>query len=189
MVQKRKLNRGLEALLGSGVIPKPQPESVNDGGAGSNPGEAVPVAELPIEHLQRGMYQPRRDFDAEALDTLAEGPGDPCEAVTLSFCDPLTGGPTLPTLGCEMTLLRGHEKTCPHRHTAAAVYHAFEGEGFVTIGEERIAFQTGDSFVVPSWAWHSLENTGTAPALLFSINDGPVMQALGFSREERESGQ
>lgn len=72
MVQKRKLNRGLEALLGSGVIPKPQPKSVNDGGAGSNPGEAVPVAELPIEHLQRGMYQPRREFDADALDTLAE---------------------------------------------------------------------------------------------------------------------
>lgn len=122
----------------------------------------------------------------KALDALAEGPGDPCEAVTLAFCDPVTGGPTLPTVSCEMTLLRGKEKTKAHRHTAAAVYHAFEGEGRAQIGETRIEWKKGDTFVVPSWAWHSLENTAAVEALLFSINDGPVMRSLGFWREQRQ---
>lgn len=121
----------------------------------------------------------------KALDVLAEGQGDPCEAVTLSFTDPITGGPTLPTVDCEITLLRAGEKTQAHRHTAAAVYHALEGAGTARIGEVKIEWEQGDTFVVPSWAWHRLETRGTAQALLFSINDGPVLKSLGFWREER----
>lgn len=147
-----------------------------------------PMRSLHPDYSATAVRPPYRYPWAEtraALETLAEGPGDSCEAVTLAFCDPLTGGPTLPTIGCEMTLLRGREKTAVHRHTAAAIYHAFEGEGFVTVGNDRIAFRNGDTIVVPSWAWHSLENSGSDPALLFSINDAPVMHALGFWREER----
>ncbi len=120
-----------------------------------------------------------------ALDVLAEGAGDPYEAVTLSFADPLSGGPTLPTVDCELTMLRSGEKTRSHRHTAAAIYHVFQGRGSAAVGDARVAWEEGDTFVVPSWAWHGLENRGSEPALLFSINDGPVMNALGFWREER----
>ena len=49
----------------------------------------------------------------------------------------------------------------------------------------RIEWHQGDAFVVPCWAWHAHANEGTGPALLFSITDAPVMQALGFWREER----
>ena len=71
MAQKRKLNRGLEALLGSELLNSPQ-------------GEATPAAptsdatlatlpnNLPVEKLQRGVFQPRREFDQEALQTLAD---------------------------------------------------------------------------------------------------------------------
>ncbi|MQA66856.1 MAG: cupin domain-containing protein [Alphaproteobacteria bacterium] len=120
-----------------------------------------------------------------ALDMLAEGDGDPHEAVTVTFADPVTGGPTLPTVDCEMTLLRAGEVTQAHRHTAAAVYHAFEGAGAAVIGDRRIEWQQGDTFVVPSWSWHAFENRSGSPALLFSINDEPVMRALGFWREEQ----
>ena len=120
-----------------------------------------------------------------ALDMLAEGPGDPFDAVTVAFADPVTGGPTLPTVDCEMTLLRAGEKTAAHRHTAAAIYHAYEGAGSALIGETRLDWEEGDSFVVPSWAWHRLESRGNREALLFSINDAPVLRALGFWREEQ----
>ena len=62
--RKRKLNRGLDALLGSELTP--------------SSGERETIAadnelkQLPVEFLQRGKYQPRRDFDQEALQELAD---------------------------------------------------------------------------------------------------------------------
>jgi gentisate 1,2-dioxygenase len=43
-----------------------------------------------------------------------------------------------------------------------------------------------DIFVVPSWQWHSHENTTGEDAILFSITDQPASEALGLYREEAE---
>jgi ParB family chromosome partitioning protein len=66
MAQKRKLNRGLEALLGTGLVATGQSETQE-----TQAGELSLPADLPIERLQRGVYQPRREFEQEALKTLA----------------------------------------------------------------------------------------------------------------------
>ena len=71
MAQKRKLNRGLEALLGTGLLAKGQDETQGAQTPAAEQGALAPAAELPIERLQRGAYQPRREFDEEALQTLA----------------------------------------------------------------------------------------------------------------------
>lgn len=71
MAQKRKLNRGLEALLGTGLLAKGQDGTQAAQTPAAEQGAPTPVAELPIERLQRGAYQPRREFDEEALKTLA----------------------------------------------------------------------------------------------------------------------
>ena len=71
MVQKRKLNRGLEALLGTGLLAKGQDETQGAQPAAAEHRVLTSSAELPIERLQRGAYQPRREFDEEALQTLA----------------------------------------------------------------------------------------------------------------------
>ncbi len=71
MAQKRKLNRGLEALLGTGLLAKGQDGTQAALTPAAEQGALTPVAELPIERLQRGAYQPRREFDEEALKTLA----------------------------------------------------------------------------------------------------------------------
>jgi len=42
----------------------------------------------------------------------------------------------------------------------------------------------GDIFVVPSWQWHSHENTTSDDAILFSISDRPATEALALYREE-----
>lgn len=64
MVKKRGLNRGLEALLqGSGSldVDLTQDQPIAKDG----------LQELPVEWIQRGVYQPRRDIEPEALDELA----------------------------------------------------------------------------------------------------------------------
>lgn len=64
MVKKRGLNRGLEALLqGAGSL---------DVDLNQASGESTDeLQHLPVEWLQRGVYQPRRDLDPEALEELA----------------------------------------------------------------------------------------------------------------------
>ena len=70
MSQKRKLNRGLEALLGSGLLADSQGQA--DTAASEGAIQTGAPNEIPVEKLQRGTYQPRREFDAEALQTLAD---------------------------------------------------------------------------------------------------------------------
>lgn len=64
MVKKRGLNRGLEALLqGAGSfdvdLTKNDPKLIDA------------LQELPLEWIQRGVYQPRRDINPETLEELA----------------------------------------------------------------------------------------------------------------------
>ena len=54
MAQKRKLNRGLEALLGTGLLAKGQDGTQAAQTPAAEQGALMPVAELPIERLQRG---------------------------------------------------------------------------------------------------------------------------------------
>lgn len=64
MVKKRGLNRGLEALLqGAGSLDMDLTQSV--------PAAKDGLQDLPIEWIQRGMYQPRKDIDPETLEELA----------------------------------------------------------------------------------------------------------------------
>ena len=71
MAQKRKLNRGLEALLGSGLLANSSEPPQPDSSEGSSETSKAPLTDLPVELLQRGAYQPRREFEAEALESLA----------------------------------------------------------------------------------------------------------------------
>ena len=74
MAPKRKLNRGLEALLGTGLLNKPDANTATPPATGGQPAlsDANPLSELPIEQLQRGTYQPRRTFAQDALQSLAD---------------------------------------------------------------------------------------------------------------------
>lgn len=65
MASKRKgLGRGLDALL-SGSGGKEAPSTVE-------PRSDEVLKYIPVEFIQRGKYQPRRDFDPESLEELAE---------------------------------------------------------------------------------------------------------------------
>lgn len=65
MAKKRSLGRGLDALLDSHRAAREAGEAVDavlDSGL---------LQEIPVEFVQRGKYQPRRDMDPEALEELA----------------------------------------------------------------------------------------------------------------------
>jgi len=67
MMKKRGLGRGLDALLGSHQAAK---KTAEDNAVETQPADAD-LRELPVEFLQRGKYQPRRDMNQEALEELA----------------------------------------------------------------------------------------------------------------------
>ena len=122
----------------------------------------------------------------KVLNAVGERPGDPYDGILLNYANPLTGGPTLPTFNCAMQMLRPGEKTLSHRHTSSALYHVFRGQGSTTIGDIHFDWQEGDSFVAPLWKYHRHENRHAQPAILFVMNDQPLMEALGFYREEAQ---
>lgn len=66
--KKKRLGRGLDALLGSSEITNGASENTNKG-TPSAP-ESAPSS-LPIEKLQRGEYQPRTNMDQASLEELA----------------------------------------------------------------------------------------------------------------------
>ncbi|HEY9033740.1 MAG TPA: ParB/RepB/Spo0J family partition protein [Pseudomonadales bacterium] len=65
--KKKGLGRGLDALLGASAS-KPATDSPQPAASTSDNGL---MRELPVEFMQRGKYQPRRDMSPEALEELA----------------------------------------------------------------------------------------------------------------------
>ncbi len=64
MSPKKRLGRGLDALLTRPTVAVSRPESAEAGNDA--------LKNLPVEHLQRGQYQPRVDMRQDSLEELAE---------------------------------------------------------------------------------------------------------------------
>jgi gentisate 1,2-dioxygenase len=124
-----------------------------------------------------------------SLQRLAAGAGNPYEGVALEYINPVTNGPTLPTLSCWLQMLRSREQTKAHRHNSTSIYHVFRGSGTTTINGEPFEWEKGDTFVVPLWTWHEHANRSSAEeAILFSMHDTPILRAFGLYREEPQEG-
>jgi gentisate 1,2-dioxygenase len=140
------------------------------------------------ESLRRGMpFRYAWKETHAALRALGEHDHDPHDGRLLRYVNPVTSGYTYPTMSCEIQLFKGKESTRPHRHTSTAIYHVVRGQGRTRVGEGYLEWSKGDSFVVPLWQWHAHENVSNDEAVLFSINDRPVMESLQLYREEAEN--
>jgi gentisate 1,2-dioxygenase len=121
----------------------------------------------------------------ETLQSLRGEEGSPFDGIRLEYQHPQTGGPVLPTMGSHIQMLRPGEHTQAHRHTGSGVYYVQEGEGATIIDGKRFEWAEKDIFALPSWAVHEHINaSSTKDAVLFSIQDSPVLERLGFYREE-----
>ena len=124
------------------------------------------------------------DKTYEALQNLAELGSDPFDDVAMEYSDPTTGGPVLRTMTCWVQLIRPGVRTKAHRHTSSKVYQVFKGEGYSVINGQRFDWTEGDFLVVPSWAWHEHAAADGKEAILFSIQDTPIMKSMALYREE-----
>jgi 1-hydroxy-2-naphthoate dioxygenase len=122
----------------------------------------------------------------KALQEIRAEDADPCNGSLLRYINPVDGGYTLPTMSCEIQLLKPGLKTKLHRHTSTACYHVFKGSGRTRVGEGYLEWSKGDSFVIPTWLWHAHENPGKEEAVLFSLSDQPVLEVLEWYKEETQ---
>jgi gentisate 1,2-dioxygenase len=133
-----------------------------------------------------------RDTLAALKEIAAAAQADPYDGFLLEYTNPLTGGSTMPTIGCWVQWLPPRQNTKPHRHTSSTIYHVVQGEGVTTVGDKKgggddLTWGAKDCFFVPPWQWHQFSNKSKSePAIIFSVTDRPVLESLGLFREERE---
>lgn len=141
----------------------------------------------PDNRAQPCIY--KGDVSLAALRALGPNAWSPVDGRVFEYRNPLTGGPTMPTIMCRLHLFDVGETTARHRHTASTIYHVIEGHGTTTVGDKALNWKSGDIFVVPNWLWHCHRVDGREPAVLFSISDEPILTALGHYRSENMSSE
>ena len=146
---------------------------------------------LPTWQRSTSAYSPLLKYawtDARAaLMRLGPEAASPFDGLRLEYVNPVTGGPSLPTMASFLQRLTPGLQTQAHRHSASAVYLAVEGHGRTTIEGKAYDWTPGDVFAVPTWFWHAHENlSASADAILFSFTDAPVMKALDLYREQAQ---
>ena len=88
-------------------------------------------------------------------------------------------------------MLRPGEAIRSHRHASSTVYFVVRGTGESRVGKskaEENTLQWGerDCFNIPTWHWHRFTNRSSDQvAILFSVSDRPLFQALGLYREQQ----
>ncbi len=120
---------------------------------------------------------------------LGYGEEDPFDGVMMEYANPVTGGHSMPTLALKLQRLAPGSHTEAHRHTSSVVYHVAKGEGYSIIDGKQLEWTKGDTFVLPSWALHEHGTDSSDDAVLFSMSDLPVIEAMGLYREEEGKRQ
>jgi len=110
----------------------------------------------------------------------AEASASPYDDVIVEYHDPVNGASVLPTIGCYLQMIRPGVETRAHCQTSTAVYHVVRGRGATAIGDARYDWEAGDCFVVPPNLPHAHAQRGSEPAILFSMQDVPLIEALGL---------
>jgi gentisate 1,2-dioxygenase len=132
------------------------------------------------------VYRAAESF--AALRSLGADAHDPTEGRVLDYRNPLTGGPTMPTIACRLHLLAAGEVTHRRRQTASTIYHVVAGSGTTIAGDSRFDWREGDIFVVPNWTKYG-HVAGSEEAILFSASDDPLFKAIGQYRSELEPSE
>jgi gentisate 1,2-dioxygenase len=171
-------NQGAEPVMWTDGLDSPVVRYLENLHMDPYPGEQQPVREgPPLRHVHYRWA----DSYAELLHRAAGEP-DPFDDVLMEYRDPVSGLPVVPTLGCYLQLLRPGVRTRAHRQSSSAVYHVVSGRGRTVIDGAAYDWGDGDFFAIPPRAVHAHVNAGGEPAILFSFQDVPLLEALGHYR-------
>ena len=181
----RHLDAGFQENYGEGPA---QPIVKRDGYCRQQYGAIRPRTGAPGDAALPYTYKWKDTL--RALEQSAAGVRDPHDGILLEYIHPVTGGPTMPTIGCWVQMISPGESTKPHRHTSSTIYHVMQGEGVAMVGKSKaspteLAWREHDCFFVPSWNWHHFRNTSNKePVIIFSVTDRPVLESLRLYRQE-----
>jgi gentisate 1,2-dioxygenase len=117
-----------------------------------------------------------------ALDRMATADTpDPHHGFAIEFINPATGGPVMPTISAQASLVPAGLRTRSRRSTAGSVFVVVEGTGALVIDGNSFDVDPRDVVVVPPWK--PLEIEAGSDLVLFSFSDKAAQQALNLYRE------
>jgi gentisate 1,2-dioxygenase len=102
----------------------------------------------------------------------------------MQFVNPLTGGPVFPTLDYSAQLLRPGEELELKRETCSTFIVVMEGKGFSEIGGQRFEWEKNDILAVPNFLWRRHVNSGNEDAILYTVSDAALLNAIGQYRAQ-----
>jgi gentisate 1,2-dioxygenase len=89
---------------------------------------------------------------------------------------------SMKTMELGFELLRARTRTARLRTTQSQVLAVLDGKGTTEIAGQVIGWERGDVIAIP--AWHPYRHEAEAEAILFGVSDKPVMEGLGFYKQE-----
>lgn len=132
------------------------------------------------------MYCYRWEPLRELLEKHKDWDGDPYEALTVEYVDPVNGGPLFKTMTFFAQMLRPGERTRPIKQTASLLVTPFEGGGLghTVVGGKRFDWKNFDTLAVPAGEWYEHVNASqNQPIILFVASDEPALRAFGLHKK------
>lgn len=143
---------------------------------------------LPVDYEATSQTSPIFNYPynrtREALDKVSRlRDPDAWHGFKMHYINPVNGKSAMPTITTAMQLLPKGFSSLSYKSTAGTVFSVVEGQGAVTIDDQRFVLGPKDLFVVPSW--HSYRLEAESDLVLFSYSDRIVQEKLDFFRESR----
>jgi gentisate 1,2-dioxygenase len=93
-----------------------------------------------------------------------------------------TGGAVSRVIGAAAERIAKGSSSPTRRETAGIICHVYKGRGLTQVGDERLEWEKGDTFCIPSWMPYRHE--AAKDSYLFRYDDRPVLEAIGAYRYE-----
>lgn len=131
------------------------------------------------------IYYPYKNARALLAELAGQRANDGNDDIVVDYVNPVSGGPTFPTMGLSMRLINARSEVAAMHRTENIVFVTMEGSVTFSLPDnKKITTQPFDVTAIPSWVPYSMSNDSAEPAILFSQSDRPVFKALGFYREK-----
>lgn len=125
---------------------------------------------------------------SKELARLEGATGSPLDDIILEYVNPMTGGSALPTMRCCVQSLRPGFEGQAHSRSSSTVYFVIEGEGTTVVDGKELNWGPRDVIAVPNASTRQHFNrSANKRAVLFSVSDAPLLEAIGLYREDPAS--
>jgi gentisate 1,2-dioxygenase len=139
--------------------------------------EHIPASDNPLLYYP---YSKARELLQNLLDA---GAGNEYEGVLMEYVNPVTAGPTFPSMSASIRMVPARSTLAARHRTENVMVITMEGSLTFHLPDKTFETEPFDVTAIPSWVPYSITNAGNEPAVLFSNSDRPLFQKLGFYRE------